>query len=51
MLVSRGSQFHHDPHIDLAQMEPVTVAAMQNRKPSSAAAAAWSSRLRSRRHR
>ena len=33
--VSRGSQFQNDPQVRCANMEPVTIARMQNRKPSS----------------
>ena len=38
MEVSRGSQFQNEPHENLAQIDPVTVARMQNNMPRPAAA-------------
>ncbi len=43
MLVCLGSQLQNDPHANLDQTEPVTVASMQNTIPSCAAAYAFAS--------
>ena len=41
--VSLGSQFQKEPQLNFAQTEPVTVARMQNKKPISAEANAFTS--------